>query len=125
MLRNIVRFACGAICCLFLLVAPQSAPAVSSATGVGERVKLQCKTTRHEYELTCSYTVYETRLLLVAVIDKNKKPHRIARKLVKAGSETFTWKGKKSKFQKLIRACAAIHNTKRERETVASDCDSF
>ena len=110
---------------LFILSVVVSPFAHFSKLEAAERAHIECSKKGDTYFVKCTYTVAKKRLVIIAVIDRNNKPRRIYRRTVFGGTHTFEWKGKESRFGKLIRACVAVHETRGAKKTVASDCNGF
>lgn len=120
--RRPLRAALSAAMVLALLF---SAMPTVLARGAGDEVTIILSKTDREYKITCRYVADGTRFILLGVTDTQGKGHRVSRRTVKGGSGTFTWKGRVSRFGRLVRACAAMHSVEDDQPTTASDCKYF
>lgn len=123
--RLLALVALGIAIYLFWLLFPPSVNTVNGSSAATERVRLTTNFKNNTYYVTIEYTVHKKRMLLAQVIDVKNVPHRIIRTLANPGTRTMEWKAHKSKFGRLYKACAAMHNTRGKRETTSYDCANF
>jgi hypothetical protein len=89
-----------------------------------ESVKLVCTQDKSQYKVVCKYRVYGKRTLALVVQDRKRLNRRVKRMVLRGGSGSFTWIGKKYKYHNLVKAGVTITDF-RNREVVASDEDYF
>lgn len=86
---------------------------------------ISCKKEGHYYKISFNVTVSAKRLILVGVVDENGNGHRVYRYFLTSREKSDEITIHENKFGPLRQACIAVHLTKGDKRTVASDCDYF
>lgn len=109
---------------ILLLFAALPLP-TAALPGAGDEVAVLLSKTDQVYKVTCRYTAEGPRMILIGVTDAKGVGKRVSRRTVKAGSGSYTWTGKRQRFGRLVRVCAAMHSLEADQPTTAYDCKYY